>query len=134
MRQIRYQLWSVDPLNPKDERPIFGTFTIQACRRIIEVYNTRDECHRVLIARPVECEIPADHVYSCQVHARSGRVFSRRILALDAYAAARDCLRRFGAGIDEVAVWLYDDRAAGAPPILRVDRVGKTWKTTRIAS
>ena len=74
-----------------------GTYTMQACRRIIAVYNTRDECHRVLIARPVECEIPAYHAYSCQIHfAKSGRVFIRQIQAVDAYAAARDCLRRFG--------------------------------------
>jgi len=136
MRQIRYQLWSVDPLDPDDERPLLGSYTMQACRRIIAVYNTKDECHRILTARPVECEIPSHHRYSCQVHfVRSGRVFLRRLHAVDVYAAARDCLRRFGSQIDEVAVWLFDeDRAAGAPPALRVDRDGKMWKTRRFAS
>jgi hypothetical protein len=136
MRQIRYQLWSVDPIDPNDERPLFGSYTLEACRRIIAVYNTRDRCHRLLIAKPVECQIPACHCYTCQIHTtKSDKVFVRKIQAADAYAAARDCIRRFQAGIDEVAVWLYDeDREAGALPVLLLHRDGKLWRARRIAS
>ncbi len=136
MRQIRYRLWSVDPLNPEDERPFSETLTLQACRRVIAVHSLGDDFRRVLIARPEECQIPAGHAYTCQVYAaQSGRIFLRKVRAVDAYAAVRDCIRRFRSGIDQIAVWVYgDDREAGAPPILRVDREGKMWSTRRNAS
>lgn len=136
MRQIRYRLWSVNPLNPEDERPLSGTFTLHACCRVIAVHRLRENSSRVLIARPVACRIPAGHPYTCQVYvAKTDRAFLRTIRAADASAAVRECIRRFGASVDEIAVWVYDDdREAGSPPVLMVNRAGRMWKSRRFAS
>ena len=135
MRQRRYRLWSVDPLTD-DARPLIGTCSLTAAQRIAAVYNRREDCHRILEYRPVDVEVPKHHVYACRVRfAGSGKTVPRHILAPDAYAAFRQLVGRFGAAIDCVGVWLFpEEMEADEPPILHLDRHGRTWSARRIAS
>lgn len=135
MYQRRYQIWSVDPFMD-DAWPATGSYNLAAAKRVLAAYNRVERCNRILEIRPVDVDIERHHPYWCQVRfVKNGQGVVRRIVADDAYGAVRQLLRRFGAAIDQVSVWLFEDELqAEDPPVLRIDRDGKMWKAKRIAS
>lgn len=117
----RYKLWTADPLDPDDEQPIFGTFSLASAQRIIDAYNRKSDCHRVMVIRPVEIEVPTDHPFFVQSQFCDGRREERHVMAADTYAAARWMQSRQQAGIAGIAVWLFEeDLRAGAEPLIHV--------------
>lgn len=105
---IRYELYSVDPLNQDDQRRLEGTYPLSVAQKWASCCYADPNCRRVPMIRPVA--IPhRRHTYYVEAGGRRWH-----LVASSPAAAAREAAHR---GVPACVWWCKDDFTAGCPPL-----------------
>lgn len=111
---IRYELYSVDPLNEDDQRFLDGTYPLELARQWVAACYADPNCMRIPRMRPVRIHARR-HTYYVEA---SGRRW--HLVADSPLQAARAAARR---GVPARVWWCKDDYAAGCPPLTEQQRL-----------